>query len=81
MPTRAQIEETLRTHFEAWNAGDRERWIGNWHPDVVMVGEIRDGETAEIAIQASSSAVGKTPLGAMLRSRLPARCQMWPLRP
>ena len=37
MPTRAQIETTLRTHFEAWNAGDRERWIDNWHPDVVML--------------------------------------------
>jgi ketosteroid isomerase-like protein len=36
MPTQSQIEQTLRTHFDAWNAGDRERWVDNWHPDVVM---------------------------------------------
>lgn len=36
MPTRAQVENALRTHFEAWNAKDRARWIANWHPDVVM---------------------------------------------
>lgn len=37
MPTHAQIENALRTHFEAWNAGDRERWIDNWSPDPVMM--------------------------------------------
>lgn len=37
MPSQAQIEKTLRTHFDAWNAGDRERWLDNWHPDVVMM--------------------------------------------
>ena len=37
MPSRELIEKTVRTHFEAWNAGDRERWIGNWHDSVVMV--------------------------------------------
>jgi len=36
MPSHEQIEAALRTHFEAWNAGDRSRWIANWHPDVVM---------------------------------------------
>jgi len=36
MPTRAQVERALRTHFEAWNAGDRARWIDNWSPEVVM---------------------------------------------
>ncbi len=37
MPSRELIEKTMRTHFEAWNAGDRERWIANWREDVVMV--------------------------------------------
>ncbi len=37
MPTREQIEQALRTHFDAWNAGDRARWIANWDPDVVMM--------------------------------------------
>lgn len=37
MPIQAQIETTLRTHFDAWNESDRERWLGNWHPDVVMM--------------------------------------------
>ncbi|MEZ4352333.1 MAG: nuclear transport factor 2 family protein [Myxococcota bacterium] len=36
MPTRAQIENAIHNHFDAWNAGDRARWIANWHPDVVM---------------------------------------------
>ena len=36
MPTQEQIERTMRTHFEAWNAGDRERWLDDWSPDVVM---------------------------------------------
>src|SRR5690606_5421404 len=36
MPTRAQVEKALQTHFDAWNAKDRARWIANWHPDVVM---------------------------------------------
>ena len=36
MPTQEQIEKTMRTHFEAWNAGDRDRWLDNWSPDVVM---------------------------------------------
>ena len=36
MPSRERVEQTLRTHFEAWNAGDRERWLRNWRDDVVM---------------------------------------------
>ncbi|MEZ4333640.1 MAG: nuclear transport factor 2 family protein [Myxococcota bacterium] len=36
MPTREQVEKALQTHFDAWNAKDRARWIANWHPDVVM---------------------------------------------
>jgi ketosteroid isomerase-like protein len=36
MPDTDQIQRALRTHFEAWNARERERWIANWHPDVVM---------------------------------------------
>ncbi len=37
MPSRELIEKTMKTHFEAWNAGDRERWIANWREDVVLV--------------------------------------------
>jgi hypothetical protein len=37
VPTQAQIENALRTHFEAWNAGDRQRWIENWSADPVMM--------------------------------------------
>ena len=36
LATRAQVENALRTHFEAWNAKDRARWIANWNPDVEM---------------------------------------------
>lgn len=35
-PSVERIQQTLRTHFEAWNAADRERWIANWRKDVVM---------------------------------------------
>ncbi len=36
MPTKEQIQSALRTHFDAWNEGDRERWVANWNPEVVM---------------------------------------------
>ncbi len=37
MPSKAVVERALRTHFEAWNAHDRERWLANWRDDVVML--------------------------------------------
>jgi len=50
MPSRKQIEDTLRTHFEAWNAGDRERWLANWRDDAVMAdpvgGPVKQGRAA-----------------------------------
>jgi ketosteroid isomerase-like protein len=36
MPSRELVEKTLRTHFEAWNAGDRQRWLDNWRDDAVL---------------------------------------------
>ena len=36
MPTRDQVETAVRTHFEAWNAADRNRWTRIWHPEVIM---------------------------------------------
>lgn len=34
MPSKAQIEQALRTHVEAWNAQDRARWLANFAEDV-----------------------------------------------
>ncbi|MAG33744.1 MAG: hypothetical protein CL908_22930 [Deltaproteobacteria bacterium] len=36
MPSREQIEKTMKTHFEAWNARDREHWLTIWREDVVI---------------------------------------------
>ena len=36
MPTREQIEQAMATHFDAWNAGDRERWSANFADDIVF---------------------------------------------
>jgi len=36
MPTRSQIEQAMHTHFDAWNAEDRERWIANFSDDMVF---------------------------------------------
>ena len=36
MPTRAQIEQAIFTHFDAWNARDRARWTANWADDVIL---------------------------------------------
>ncbi len=36
MPTDEQIQMTLKTHFEAWNAKDRETWLSLWDDDVRM---------------------------------------------
>jgi len=49
MPSHVQIENALRTHFEAWNAGDRSRWIANWNPDVVMQDPVGGPEKRGIA--------------------------------
>jgi ketosteroid isomerase-like protein len=50
MPSRERVEQTLRTHFEAWNAGDRERWLANWRDDVEMFdpvgGPVKRGRAA-----------------------------------
>ena len=36
MPTPAQIERAMATHFEAWNRKDREAWMRNFAPDAVF---------------------------------------------
>lgn len=36
MPTREQIEQAMKTHFEAYNARDRARWIANFADDIVL---------------------------------------------
>ncbi len=36
MPSRAQIEHAIRTHFEAWNSKDRQRWFDNFADDIVL---------------------------------------------
>ena len=36
MPTRDPVETAVRTHFDAWNAGDHSRWSPIWHPDLIM---------------------------------------------
>ena len=36
MPTREQIEKTMKIHFETWNNQDKESWLANWRDDVVM---------------------------------------------
>ncbi len=36
MPSREQIEQTMKTHFESWNNQDKDTWINNWRDDVVM---------------------------------------------
>ena len=54
MPTSTQIENTLRTHFEAWNEGDRARWVANWNADVEMQDPVGGPEKRGIkAVEAS----------------------------
>jgi len=36
MPTTAQIEKAMETHFSAWNRKDRETWLRNFAADVVL---------------------------------------------
>jgi steroid delta-isomerase len=36
VPTTAQIEQAMATHFAAWNRGDRDAWMRNLAPDVVL---------------------------------------------
>lgn len=33
MPTRQQIEQAIRTHFDAWNKQDKQRWMANFSED------------------------------------------------
>jgi len=50
MPSRERIERTMHTHFEAWNARDRERWLDNWREDAVLLdpvgGPVKQGRAA-----------------------------------
>ena len=34
MPSKAQIEQAIRTHFESWNSKDKARWLANFAEDV-----------------------------------------------
>jgi ketosteroid isomerase-like protein len=34
MPSKAQIEQAIRNHFEAWNSKDKARWLANFAEDV-----------------------------------------------
>ncbi len=36
MPTKAQIQHAMHTHFDAWNALDRSRWEQNFADDIVF---------------------------------------------
>ena len=36
MPTREQIDHAMKTHFAAYNARDRARWMANFADDIVM---------------------------------------------
>ncbi|TZG25729.1 nuclear transport factor 2 family protein [Sphingomonas montanisoli] len=36
MPTREQIAGAMQTHFDAWNAQDRSRWMANFSASVVF---------------------------------------------
>ncbi|HKY89755.1 MAG TPA: nuclear transport factor 2 family protein [Nevskiaceae bacterium] len=36
MPTKAQIEQAIRNHFEAWNAKDKARWLANFADGIRM---------------------------------------------
>jgi hypothetical protein len=36
MPTTAQIEKAMETHFSAWNRKDRDAWMRNFAPDAVL---------------------------------------------
>ena len=50
MPSKQQVELAIRTHFEAWNEQDRERWLRNWRDDAVMFdpvgGPVKRGRAA-----------------------------------
>ena len=32
----APIETAVHTHINCWNAGDRDKWLSAWHPDVIF---------------------------------------------
>ena len=36
MPTKEQIETTMKIHFNSWNNEEKEKWMDNWTDDVVM---------------------------------------------
>jgi len=36
MPTTAQIEQAMQTHFSAWNRRDRDTWLRNFAADAVL---------------------------------------------
>ena len=36
MPTKEQIETTMKIHFNTWNNEEKEEWMNNWTDDVVM---------------------------------------------
>ena len=34
MPTKEQIESTMKVHFNSWNNQNKDEWINNWTEDV-----------------------------------------------
>ena len=36
LPSPEKVEAALRTHFDAWNEGNRSRWLANWDSSVVL---------------------------------------------
>ncbi len=36
MPTKAQIEQAMHTHFDAFNAQDKQRWSANFASDIIF---------------------------------------------
>ena len=49
MPTRDQVANVVRSHFDLWNAGDKETWRGIWHPELVMLDPVGEPEKHGVA--------------------------------
>lgn len=64
MPSRAQIEHAIHTHFDAWNRRDKPRWIANFATDIVMEdpvgGPVKHGPAALDASWENSFKEGHT---------------------
>ena len=50
MPTKEQIENTMKIHFNSWNNQKKDEWMNNWTEDIIMYdpvgGPNKEGKTA-----------------------------------